>query len=40
MRILHGEGIAEKAAERSESLYLANQHKRHMPSTIFEDFWI
>lgn len=36
---LHGETIAEKAAERIESLYLANQHKRHMPITIFDDFW-
>ena len=36
---LHGEAIAEKAAERIESLYLANQHKRHMPITIFDDFW-
>lgn len=36
---LHGEAIEEKAAERIESLYLANEHKRHMPITIFDDFW-
>ncbi|MBG9981438.1 ammonia-dependent NAD(+) synthetase [Facklamia sp. DSM 111018] len=36
---LQGKSITEKEAETIEAWYLKTQHKRHMPITIFDDFW-
>lgn len=36
---LEGKEVPEAAAERIEELYMQSQHKRHMPITIFDDFW-
>lgn len=36
---LTGQEISTQAAERIESLYLASRHKRHLPITVFDDFW-
>lgn len=36
---LEGKEVPEDARERIEGLYLRSQHKRHMPITIFDDFW-
>ncbi len=36
---LEGKEIPEAARERLESFYLRSQHKRHMPITIFDQFW-
>ncbi|MFC9541966.1 ammonia-dependent NAD(+) synthetase [Lysinibacillus sp. NPDC056959] len=36
---LEGKAIPEEARETLEGHYLRSQHKRHMPITIFDDFW-
>lgn len=36
---LEGKEIPEQARRTLESHYLRSQHKRHMPITIFDDFW-
>lgn len=36
---LEGKEIASEAQEKLEGYYLRSQHKRHMPITIFDDFW-
>ncbi|WP_416353297.1 ammonia-dependent NAD(+) synthetase [Agrilactobacillus fermenti] len=36
---LEGRTIDEKAAEKLEQIYLRTQHKRHLPITVFDDFW-
>ena len=36
---LEGKEIAADAQERLETLYLNSRHKRHMPITIFDNFW-
>ncbi|GAA0360243.1 ammonia-dependent NAD(+) synthetase [Alkalibacterium iburiense] len=36
---LLGKEIAEESAEKIEEHYLKSQHKRHLPVTIFDDFW-
>jgi NAD+ synthase len=36
---LEGKEIPETAAKKIESFYLKSQHKRHLPITIFDDFW-
>ncbi|HWL25167.1 MAG TPA: ammonia-dependent NAD(+) synthetase [Ureibacillus sp.] len=36
---LEGKEVPEKAREIIEGHYLRSQHKRHMPITIFDDFW-
>jgi NAD+ synthase len=36
---LEGKTIAPKAQETIEGWYLKTQHKRHMPISIFDDFW-
>ncbi len=36
---LEGKEIPEDAAKKIESFYLKSQHKRHLPITIFDDFW-
>lgn len=36
---LEGKEISELARERIEDYYLRAQHKRHMPITVFDDFW-
>lgn len=36
---LTGQEISVQAAERIESLYLSSRHKRHLPITVFDDFW-
>lgn len=36
---LEGKEVASEAAERIEQHYFRSAHKRHMPITIFDDFW-
>ena len=36
---LEGKEVPPKAQARIEKLYLNSQHKRHLPITIFDDFW-
>ncbi|MGE7944560.1 ammonia-dependent NAD(+) synthetase [Lysinibacillus xylanilyticus] len=36
---LEGKEIPEEARKTLEGHYLRSQHKRHMPITIFDDFW-
>lgn len=36
---LEGKEIPEDAKKKIENHYLKSQHKRHMPITIFDDFW-
>ncbi|MBS7577234.1 MULTISPECIES: ammonia-dependent NAD(+) synthetase [unclassified Enterococcus] len=34
-----GKAVSEDAKAKIENWYLKTQHKRHMPITIFDDFW-
>ena len=36
---LEGKPVAEDVCQIIESHYLRSQHKRHLPITIFDDFW-
>ena len=36
---LEGKEIPQAAREKLEAHYLRSQHKRHLPITIFDDFW-
>ena len=36
---LEGKEIPTEAKDRIENYYLRSMHKRHMPITIFDDFW-
>lgn len=36
---LEGKTIDNKAAETIENWYRKSQHKRHLPITVFDDFW-
>lgn len=36
---LEGKEIPEQARKTLENFYLRSQHKRHLPITIFDDFW-
>lgn len=36
---LEGKAIPDQARTTLENYYLRSQHKRHMPITIFDDFW-
>lgn len=36
---LEGKAITAAAKDTLEGYYLRSQHKRHMPITIFDDFW-
>lgn len=36
---LEGKEIPEGARKRLENHYLRSMHKRHMPITVFDDFW-
>lgn len=36
---LEGKALPEEAREKLENYFLRSQHKRHMPITIFDDFW-
>ncbi|WP_100403672.1 ammonia-dependent NAD(+) synthetase [Bacillus sp. FJAT-42315] len=36
---LEGKSVSDAARKRIEQLYMNSQHKRHMPITIFDDFW-
>lgn len=36
---LEGKEISSEAAERIEQHFLRSAHKRHMPITVFDDFW-
>ncbi|MDQ0178214.1 ammonia-dependent NAD(+) synthetase [Bacillus chungangensis] len=36
---LEGKAVTEKAKQTIESLYKKSMHKRHLPITIFDDFW-
>lgn len=36
---LRGEVVSEKDAETIENWYLKSQHKRHLPITVYDDFW-
>src|SRR5699024_5860558 len=36
---LEGKEVSKEAAEKIETWYRKSKHKRHMPITIFDDFW-
>ncbi|MCM3003037.1 ammonia-dependent NAD(+) synthetase [Priestia koreensis] len=36
---LEGKDVGEEASKTIEGHYLKSQHKRHMPITVFDDFW-
>lgn len=36
---LEGKEVSEQSRERIEQYFLRSMHKRHMPITIFDDFW-
>ncbi len=36
---LEGKEVSEKAAETIEKWFVKGEHKRHLPVTIFDDFW-
>lgn len=36
---LEGKDVPQESHERIENHYLRSAHKRHMPITIFDDFW-
>lgn len=36
---LEGKPVAKEVAERIEKLYLRSAHKRHIPATMFDDWW-
>lgn len=36
---LEGKEIDAAAAEKIESYFLKSQHKRHLPITVYDDFW-
>ena len=36
---LEGKEVSKEAKDRIEELYLNSRHKRHLPITIFDDFW-
>lgn len=36
---LEGKEIALEAAQKIENWYLKTQHKRHLPITVYDDFW-
>ncbi|MFD1393417.1 ammonia-dependent NAD(+) synthetase [Lacticaseibacillus jixianensis] len=36
---LEGKAVAAADAEKIESWYLRSAHKRHLPITVFDDFW-
>lgn len=36
---LEGKKISQEAQSRVETLYKKSMHKRHMPITVFDDFW-
>lgn len=38
-RYLTGQEVSNQDAERIEALYQGSRHKRHLPITIFDDFW-
>ncbi|WP_373470961.1 ammonia-dependent NAD(+) synthetase [Carnobacterium alterfunditum] len=36
---LEGKEVSKEAAQKIESWFLKTNHKRHLPITIFDDFW-
>ncbi|CAI2632931.1 ammonia-dependent NAD(+) synthetase [Apilactobacillus apinorum] len=36
---LEGKDIDDSAAEKIENWYIKTEHKRHLPITIYDDFW-
>lgn len=36
---LEGKEVSEKDAQTIESWYIKSEHKRHLPITIYDDFW-
>jgi NAD+ synthase len=36
---LEGKPVSEQAASQIETWYLKTRHKRHLPITVFDDFW-
>lgn len=36
---LRGEDVAEKDAEIIEDWFIRSRHKRHLPITVYDDFW-
>ncbi|MEK4026258.1 ammonia-dependent NAD(+) synthetase [Sporosarcina sp. FSL W7-1283] len=36
---LEGKEVSDEARERIEGHYLRSAHKRHLPITVFDDFW-
>ena len=36
---LEGQTVADEAAEKIEALWRKSEHKRHLPVTVFDDFY-
>ena len=36
---LEGKEVSDKAADQIEKLWKKSEHKRHLPVTIFDDFY-
>ncbi len=36
---LEGKSVSEQAASQIETWYIKTRHKRHLPITVFDDFW-
>jgi NAD+ synthase len=36
---LEGKDVSSESKKTIESLYLKSQHKRHLPITVYDDFW-
>ena len=36
---LEGREVSKDAAEKIENWYIKTEHKRHLPITIYDDFW-
>ena len=36
---LEGKTVSKESQEKIEGFYIRSMHKRHMPITIFDDFW-
>ena len=36
---LEGRRVSDHEAEKIESWYMKSQHKRHLPITVYDDFW-
>ena len=39
MTILEGKTVSSEAKEKIENWWRKAEHKRHLPITVFDDFW-